>query len=90
MNNSDTWNGIYEQTDFGNKYPLSYLVSLFHARVKPEILKTKQLEDANVLDFACSIGANSRVYRDLGMNIYGIDVSMNAINKAVQWGGYRR
>jgi len=86
MDNSKTWSELYDHTSFGNKYPLSYLVSLFHTRVKPEIQKRKPLEDGNVLDFACSLGANSKVYQDLGMNVYGIDISKTAIAKAI-WGG---
>ena len=81
MDNSTIWSNIYDTSDFGNKYPSSYLVSLFHARIKPMLLNGKCLTELNVLDFACSIGANSRVFIDLGMNVYGIDVSKTAIQR---------
>ncbi len=82
MNNSESWNMIYDTSDFGNKYPSSYLLSLFHARIKPLLLSQKSpITDINVLDFGCSIGANSKIFRDLGINTYGIDVSESAIHR---------
>ena len=40
----------------------------------------------NVLDFGCSIGANSAVFTALNMNAYGIDVSESAISRLVKNG----
>lgn len=34
INNNDVWNKIYETTDFGNRYPSSYLISLFFNVIK--------------------------------------------------------
>lgn len=86
MNNSKTWQDIYENTDFGNKYASSYLVTLFHRRVKPELLKYKKLTEMNVLDFGCSLGANSAIFKNIGMNTFGIDVSERAIEKIISNG----
>ena len=81
MNNSAAWSNIYETSDFGNLYPSSYLVSLFHSRIKPLLLQKNNLQDVNILDFGCSIGANSVVFQNLQMNTYGIDVSVKAIER---------
>ena len=81
------WRIIYDTSSFGNRYPSSYLVSLFHARIKPLLLERKSgLERVNVLDFGCSIGANSAVFTALNMNVYGIDVSESAISRLVKNG----
>ncbi len=67
---------------------MSYLVGLFHTRIKPELLKHKPLHEMKVLDFACSIGANSVIFKNLGVEVFGIDVSEKAIEKCIQ-GGYK-
>ena len=87
MDNAAVWKTIYDTSSFGNRYPSSYLVSLFHARIKPLLLERKSgLEKVNVLDFGCSIGANSAVFTALNMNVYGIDVSESAISRLVKNG----
>ena len=82
MNNSNTWQTIYKETSFGNEFASSYLVSLFHNRIKPMLLESKKAEDINVLDFGCSLGANSEIFNKCRMNVYGIDVSERAIEEA--------
>lgn len=87
MDNSTAWSEVYDTSEFGNKYPSSYLVSLFHSRIKPILLKSKNsLGEINVLDFGCSIGANSKVYQDMGINTYGIDVSERVIERLIRGG----
>lgn len=86
MSNSTAWQHIYERSSFGNKYARSYLVSLFHERVKPELLKHKVLEEINVLDFGCSLGANSKIFKDMNVNIYGIDISEKAVKECIMGG----
>lgn len=87
MNNSNIWRNIYDTTDFGNKYPSSYMVSLFHARIKPLLMdEKKNLSQIRVLDFGCSVGANSIVYQNLGMETFGIDVSEKAIERLIDSG----
>ena len=87
MDNSKTWCRIYDTNSFGNMFPSSYLVSFFHARVKSQLLQKKErIENINVLDFGCSIGANSIIFNSLKMNTYGIDVSQTAISKLIERG----
>lgn len=86
MNNTESWKEIYDNTNFGNRYAFSYLVTLFHRRIKPGLLDNKELKDLNVLDFACSYGANSRVFLDLGMNVYGIEISEKTIKACIDSG----
>lgn len=87
MNNTESWEKIYETTNFGNKYPFSFLVALFHRRMKPILMEnTKDLNKLNVLDFACSYGANSKVFLDLGMNVYGIEISEKTISACINSG----
>ena len=86
MGNSETWQDIYKNSSFGNRYPSSYLVSLFHNRIK-HMLGPKKAEDTNILDFGCSFGANSMMFNRLGYNTYGIDVSVEAIEEAKRLNG---
>lgn len=81
MDNSKEWEKIYAETNFGNKYASSYLVSFFYNRIKPILLK-KPVEKINVLDIACSLGANSKIFAECGMNVFGIDISDDAVAKA--------
>lgn len=88
MSNSNIWMDIYDTTDFGNKYASSYLVCLFHRRIK-SLLKEhvgKDIENIKVLDFGCSLGANSRIFSNLGMETFGIDVSEKAIMECIDAG----
>lgn len=87
MENSEIWQDIYADTDFGNQYASSYLVTLFHRRVKPQLLMNKKLSEVNVLDFGCSLGANSAIFNKLGINTFGVDVSEKAIEKLIRGGG---
>ena len=83
MNNSKAWYEVYDQTDFGNKYPFSYLVTLFHRRIKPVLTKDKKLADLKVLDFGCSYGANSIVFQNAGCEVFGIDISPKTIEGCI-------
>lgn len=84
--NSLAWSKVYEETGFGNKYPTDGLVSLYHHFMKPEL---KQLErPAKVLDFGCSHGANARFFEDLGCEVYGIDISSDAIAYCIREQGF--
>ncbi len=82
INNNDVWNKIYETTDFGNRYPSSYLISLFFNVIK----KNVKCDKIKVLDFGCSFGANSRMLKDFGCDVYGIDISSMAIQKCIENG----
>lgn len=88
MDNSNTWIDIYDTTDFGNKWASSYLASLFCGRIKPMLMERtgKEASDINVLDFGCSMGANAQIFKTLGMNVYGIDVSSKAVSSCMKCG----
>lgn len=79
--NGDSWVDIYKNTGFGNKYPSSYFVSLFHSEIK-HLFSGRDI--IKVLDFGCSFGANSRMLFDSGRcDIYGIDISDVAIKYCI-------
>lgn len=84
--NSTTYEQSYIDS-WGNRYTDSNWVSIFHRIVKP-YLKTKN--EVNVLDFGCSLGANSRFFDDLGYNVYGIDVSETAIKNCIELNGFKK
>ena len=88
MNNSKSWRNIYDTSEYGNRYPSSYFVSLFYTRIKDLLLNDNEvIDDKNVLDFGCGVGANSRMLCEIGMNTYGIDVSPRAIERLLGFGG---
>lgn len=82
--NINAWKNIYNSSDFGNIYPSSDMVSIFHNVIKP-VMKRK---NNKVLDFGCSIGANTKVFADMGFEVYGIDISQKAISKCVERNGF--
>ena len=77
-NNSLAWSKIYQTTSFGNKYPTDGLVSLYYHFMKNEVGSLGY--PAKVLDFGCSHGANARFFAGLGFDVYGIDISEDAIS----------
>lgn len=66
--------------DWGNKYPTDGLVSYYHNIIKPNLCSTQNIK---VLDFGCSLGANTKFFADLGFDVYGIDSSVNAIKRCI-------
>lgn len=86
-NNINSWKEIYEDGGFGNQYPSSYLVTLLHRVIKKE-LPNIWGRKFRVLDFACSYGANSRMLRDAGFDVYGIDISDMAIDHCIEKYGF--
>jgi SAM-dependent methyltransferase len=84
--NIETWEGIYRESNFGNRYPSSYLVSLLHNIIKKNLPQNESRPKA--LDFACSFGANSRMLRDAGFEVYGIDISDLAIKHCIGQSGF--
>lgn len=65
---------------WGNRYTDTEWVTIFQRCVKKNI----KLQNVKVLDFGCSLGANSRYFRDLGYDVYGIDISDTAIKKCIE------
>ena len=85
-NNSKAWEKVYESTNFGNQYPTDGLVSLYHHFMKERLSNLPH--PIKVLDFACSHGANAKFFRDLGFEVYGIDISEEAIAYCVKEQGF--
>jgi 2-polyprenyl-3-methyl-5-hydroxy-6-metoxy-1,4-benzoquinol methylase len=84
--NSLAWEKVYKTTNFGNRYPTDGLVSLYHHFVKD---KMEALErPAKILDFGCSHGANAKFFASQGFDVYGIDISEDAIVHCVQEVGF--
>lgn len=78
--NKETYENAY-CNGWGNKYVDSNWVSIFNRRVKPHIFQNQSVK---VLDFGCSLGANSIFFRDLGYDVYGIDISSTAIKSCIE------
>ncbi|MEG1742479.1 MAG: methyltransferase domain-containing protein, partial [Acetivibrio sp.] len=73
--NKKTYDEAYEN-GWGNSYPDSMWVSLYHSKIKK--LLNQEKKPIRVLDFGCSLGANTRFFADLGFEVYGIDISEEA------------
>lgn len=86
LNNNKQWQDVYNNTDFGNKYPNSYLISLLHRIIKPSICSG----GVKALDFGCSKGAESEMLRTFGFDVYGIDISDVAISFCVDQLGFEK
>lgn len=84
--NVSSWKSIYEEGTFGNKYPSSYLVSLIFRLIKDKLPMDNQT--VRVLDFGCSFGANAKMLRDLGFEVYGIDISDIAVKHCIEKCGF--
>lgn len=86
--NEKAWQMTYETSSFGNKYPSSYLVSLFHRVIKKNLPVKNKIK---VLDFGCSLGANAKFISDMqGYEVYGIDVSPDAITYCIEEVGFSK
>lgn len=84
--NINIWKDIYHSSDFGNKYPSTNMVSIFHNMIKPVMAR----KNNKILDFGCSLGANTKVFADLGFEVYGIDISQKAIDLCVERNGFKK
>ena len=85
-NNIESWNEIYEGGGFGNRYPSSYLVTLLYRLIKTKLPQSECKMRA--LDFGCSFGANSKMLREAGFEVYGIDISDIAIRHCIEQCGF--
>lgn len=86
--NATAWTEVYQRTSFGNRYPTDGLVSLYYHFIKPEL--PNQAQPAKVLDFGCSHGANALFFSEQGFDVYGIDISKDAIDYCVQKQGFEK
>lgn len=71
---------------FGDRYPSSNLISWYFHYIKPELPKDRKLK---MLDFGCSLGANTKFYEQQGFEVYGIDISELAIERCIQLNGFK-
>lgn len=62
---------------WGSYYPSSEIITLYHRYIKNRMPKDKKLR---VLDFGCGRGANLEFFSDMGFEVYGIDISKEAID----------
>lgn len=88
--NEQNWVSIYKETSFGNKYPSSYFVSLYYRTIKNYLPLKAESRRYRVLDFGCSFGANSKVLRDAGLEVYGVDISPDAIKYCIEQEKFER
>ena len=84
--NSRAWSEVYRTTAFGNAYPSDGLVSIYHHFIKKELKGAGHPPKA--LDFACSHGANAKFFASLGFDVYGIDISEEAIEFCIREQGF--
>lgn len=82
--NKHSYQAIYKE-GWGNKYTDSYLISLYYNIIKPLVNKNTDHGILKCLDFGCSIGANTRFFHEAGYDVYGIDISVEAICKCVSY-----
>jgi len=73
--NLDSYNTKYKE-GYGNKYPESRIIRVFHRIIKHHITKGK------ILDFRCGNGIHLKYFQELGFEPYGCDASVEAIKLA--------
>lgn len=76
--NAEVYERAYD-AGWGNQYPDTIWISIFHRVIKKIVNK----DNVKILDFGCSLGANTSFFRDIGYDVYGIDISQSAIEKCV-------
>lgn len=84
--NSQAWEKVYQTTDFGNTYPTDGLVSLYYHFIRRQLNTDSHL--IKVLDFGCSHGANAKFFASLGFDVYGIDISREAVDYCIRQQGF--
>lgn len=83
--NKKSYDKLYEK-GWGNRYPDSHLISFWHNYIKH--LLPRSDGQVKVLDFGCSLGANTRFFHEQGCDVYGIDISEIAVRKCVELNGF--
>lgn len=83
--NLNSYEKVY-QNGWGNRYPSSEVISLYFNHVKKKLKKRN--DKLKVLDFGCSLGANTKFFEEQGFDVYGIDISETAIKKCVEINGF--
>lgn len=74
----EMWDKEYE-SGYGNQWPDSGMITVYHRYMKPHVATKKP----KVLDFGCGIGQNLRFFDAMGFEVYGIDISEQAVERCV-------
>ena len=61
---------------WGSHYPDSNVITIYHKYIKENMPHNTPLK---VLDFGCGRGTNLEVFSDMGFEVYGVDISSEAI-----------
>lgn len=85
--NINSYEKIY-QKGWGNRYPDSSIISYYFHYIKPLIGVTGRRP--KMLDFGCSLGANTKFFADQGFEVYGIDISETVIEKCITMNSFDR
>lgn len=80
--NKSSYDEVYKK-GWGNKYPNSNMISYYFNYMKP-LLQAKGERNLKMLDFGCSIGANTRFFAEQDFEVYGIDISEIAIARCIE------
>lgn len=84
--NAAAWAKVYQTSSFGNRYPTDGLVSLYYHFIKKDL--ENRSHPVKVLDFGCSHGANAAFFSELGFDVYGIDISKDAVDCCIVTHGF--
>ncbi|NIM51329.1 MAG: methyltransferase domain-containing protein [Gemmatimonadales bacterium] len=80
-----TFQNIYEDADYADSYAGLEWVGTYHLvrRDLPSILR-KHITGRRALDFGCGTGRSTRLLRECGFNVTGVDVAESMILRARQ------
>lgn len=65
------------KSGYGIKYPESHIIRIFNSVMQTELLPAKK--NLNLLDFGCGVGTNGYYFNEMGIDVYGLDISPTAI-----------
>ncbi len=84
--NGKSFSDVYKN-GWGNRYPDSNIISYYFNYVRP-LLPDGKGRRLKMLDFGCSLGANTKFFEGQGFDVYGIDISETAIEKCIDINGF--
>ena len=77
MEYKELWDAFYKENKYIMWFPGESTIKFFG-----RISKEMDLRGKEVLDFGCGVGRNSFFMTEIGLTVYGIDISENAIEHA--------